>query len=110
MRRLVDVLDKYPQYEDIKYSPAYNCPNCMNSSFYYWDDHPYQRPAPILLGWTDTPIGFQVVAQCPFCFTKFRFHGTAMRTEATLDQFNECLLKYAKKSKNWKDISKMIEE
>ena len=26
------------------------------------------------IGWCETPQGFMLIAECPHCFTKFRFH------------------------------------
>lgn len=34
------------------------------------------KDKPKLVGWCETEWGFMMIAECPHCFEKFRFHGT----------------------------------
>lgn len=54
----------------------YECPECHESAVGDVGSlKPKEKPA--LVGWCDTDWGFQMIVECPKCFTKYRFHGTA---------------------------------
>lgn len=108
-RKITEIIPKISQYEDIEYSPAYLCPLCNRSGFYYFD-WPNPPDPPYLIGWCDTNIGFQIICQCSRDFTKFRFHGTSQRQYATIEEFEEKLLSFAKRSANWKEIKEKLED
>ena len=108
MIRLVDVLEKFPQYEQFPYAESLNCPECEKSGFYcaYWE----HINKPKLIGWTETHIGPMAVFECPDCGTKFRFHCTIGRWNADLDEFDNYLYFYAERCSNWDEIKKLINE
>lgn len=106
-KKITDIIPKFSQYEDIEYSPAYLCPQCNRSGFYYFD-WPNPPDPPYLIGWADTNLGFQIICECSRDFTKFRFHGTRMRNFATIEEFQEALLSFAKRSKNWSEIEEKL--
>ena len=47
------------------------CPECSMSGI----DTP-SKDKPKLVGWCETDYGYMMIAECPHCFEKFRFHGT----------------------------------
>lgn len=49
------------------------CPECAKSGINY---DGYEKPN--LVGWCDTEFGYMMICECPKCFTKYRFHGTAV--------------------------------
>ena len=59
----------FPQYSGIARSFDMDCPECGGSS--HFDDG--KVPAKPV-GWCDTPHGFMLVAECPCCHSKYRFH------------------------------------
>lgn len=60
---------KIADYASIPRVMDMQCPECGKSDMLGSSDN---QPKPI--GWVDTPQGFMMVAECPFCFCKFRFH------------------------------------
>lgn len=60
---------KVAQYESIPVVKDLECPNCHVSNDWDMSKH---EPKPV--GWCDTPNGFMMIAECPFCFTRFRYH------------------------------------
>lgn len=62
---------KVSQYDDILVSKDMSCPECGLSKEFPCHLNE-KEPTPI--GWCDTNYGFMAVFECPFCFTKFRFH------------------------------------
>ena len=52
----------------------FECPECHESAIC---DIGGKKERPTLVGWCDTEWGFQMIVECPKCFTKYRFHGTA---------------------------------
>lgn len=60
---------KYSQYDDIPVVKDLECPNCHQSN-----DWEMQKREPKPVGWCDTVNGFMMIAECPFCFAKFRYH------------------------------------
>ena len=68
-KKFIDILPKFNNWEDIKYTASLNCPHCEKSGFV----GDIERPN--LIGWCETPQGYMIVFECPHCFEKFRFHG-----------------------------------
>jgi len=82
----------------------YMCPECGDSGI----DMP-GKEKPALVGWCDTDWGYQMILECPKCFTKYRFHGTAgMGDQKDINKFEgalRCYLlaDYFSNSKEWKE-------
>ena len=74
-KRYTEILPKMDASQAIEVK-HYTCPECGESAI---DDvgslKPKEKPA--LVGWCDTDWGLQMIVECPKCFTKYRFHGTA---------------------------------
>ena len=60
---------EFPQYSVISYSRDMDCPECGKSS--HFDDRKVSAKP---VGWCDTPSGLMLVAECPCCHSKYRFH------------------------------------
>lgn len=69
---------KLANYESYEYSKLLECPECGRSGELNYRD----KDKSILVGWCETPQGFMYVKECPYCGTKYRFHGT------TSERFN----------------------
>ena len=63
-RRLIDILPKIPQYEDIPYAADFECPECGKTGFFDYDWGP-KHENPKLVGWCDTNIGKMGVLNAP---------------------------------------------
>ena len=107
MSRLIDILPKFPQYEDIPYAGDFECPECGKSGFfdYNWGT---KHIKPLLVGWCETNIGKMGVFECPECHQKFRFHCTIGTWIADIDEFDYYLYTYAERSANWEEIKKRL--
>ena len=86
-KRVVDIIPKFPQYEDFPYAGDFECPECGKSGFfeYDWND---THVKPLLVGWCETNIGKMAVFECPECHQKFRFHCTIGTWIADIDEFD----------------------
>lgn len=105
---LLDILQKFPQYEQFPYAEGLNCPECDKSGFY---NQPWEnRSKPKLIGWTETHIGPMAVFECPDCGCKYRFHTTIGRWNADLDEFEDYLYFHAKRCSNWEEIKKQLKD
>ena len=58
-------------------SRDFACTECGQSGI----DYP-RMDKPKLVGWCDTEWGYMMIAECPHCFTKFRFHGSAVNKDS----------------------------
>lgn len=110
-KRLVDILPKIPQYEDIPYASDFNCPNCDKSGFFdykgFYSSEPV-RKKPIVVGWCETNIGYMGVFECPECGQKFRFHCTIGTWVADIEEFDMYLYYKAHKCTNWDELKKEL--
>ena len=111
-QRLIDILPKIPQYEDIPYAGDFNCPECDKSGFFenkgfYSSEKTLESPK--LIGWTETNIGKMGVFECPVCGNRFRFHSTIGTWIADEDEFDFHLYRFAKKCSNWEELKKQLE-
>jgi hypothetical protein len=62
---------------------------------------------PKLVGWCETNYGFMGVFECPFCGTRFRFHGGDPCDD--LDEFeNKLILFFGEKCTNWNEIEREL--
>jgi len=102
--RVVDVLTKYPQYEDFPYAKDLMCPNCNKSGFSPIE--PLEKPN--LIGWCETNVGYMGIFECPLCGQKFRFHCTIGTWIADIDEFDYYLYFYAEKCANFEEIDKQL--
>lgn len=112
-KRIIDIIQKFPQYEDIPYAGDFNCPNCEKSGFFetkgfYSSEKSLEKPK--LIGWCETNIGKMGVFECPVCHEKFRFHSTIGTWIADEDEFDFHLYRFAKKCSNWEELKKQINE
>ena len=68
----------------------YCCPECNGSGI-----EVFGKEKPKLVGWADTEWGFQMIVECPCCFTKYRFHGSSgWDDQRDLDRFETALRCY----------------
>lgn len=102
--RLVDLLPKFPQYEDFPYARDFICPNCDGSGF----DPIKLLAKPNLVGWCETYIGYMGVFECSQCRQKFRFHCTIGTWTADIDKFDYYLYFYAKRCANFEQLQKQL--
>ena len=105
---LVNILPKFPQYEDIPYARDLECPNCGESGFYRYNNS-QQHENPNLIGWCETNIGYMGIFECPVCHNKFRFHCTISNWVADIEEFDYYLFTYAERCNNWDEINKKLE-
>ena len=103
--KVVEVIKKFPQYEDIPYVRDFMCPNCARSGFTYLGA---EMMKPRLIGWCETNIGYMGVFECPFCCQKFRFHCTIGTWTADIDEFDLYLYVYAEKCSNFDEIKNKL--
>ena len=109
--RVVDILHKYPQYEDFPYAGDFNCPECGKSGFFdYKGMYSQKHTKPNLVGWCETNIGYMAVFECPECGQKFRFHCTIGTWTADIDEFDYYLYTFAEMSANFEEIKKKLKE
>ena len=54
--KLIDILPKFPQYEDFPYAGDFECPNCGKSGFFDYDWGP-KHEKPNLVGWCEPRPG-----------------------------------------------------
>lgn len=92
-KRYTEILPKMDASQAIEVKD-YTCPECGESAI---DDigslKPKEKPA--LVGWCDTDWGLQMIVECPRCFTKYRFHGTAgLGNQKDIDKFEYALRCY----------------
>ena len=107
--KVVNILPKYPQYEDFPYAADFECPECGKSGFFDYNYRP-QHSKPNLVGWCETNIGYMGVFECPECGHKFRFHCTIGTWTADIDEFDYYLYVYAMKSGNSEEIKSKLGE
>lgn len=108
--KVVDILPKFPQYEDFPYAGDLECPECGKSGFFDYDWAKTKHSKPNLIGWCETNIGYMAVFECPECGQKFRFHCTIGTWTADIDEFDYYLYTYAKRSANFEEIKKKLGE
>lgn len=51
--RIIDIIEKIPQYEDIPYAADFECPECGKTGFFDYNWGP-KHEKPKLVGWCDT--------------------------------------------------------
>lgn len=71
-RHILTILPKISQWESIPYAPDLTCQECgkMHRYITLSNDSPKAR----IIGWCETDYGYQLVFECPHCFSKFRYH------------------------------------
>lgn len=62
---------KISNYECFEYSKLLECPECGRGGEFKVD----MNARSILVGWCETPQGFMFIKECPYCGTRYRFHG-----------------------------------
>ena len=62
---------KISNYECYEYSKLLECPECGRGGELNVDT----KSRSILVGWCETPQGFMFIKECPYCGTRYRFHG-----------------------------------
>lgn len=91
----VNDLRKFAQYEAIAYRPNFKCVCGKSGDGYNWGLGPNwgnRLPRARLVGWCCTPSGYMMVFECPFCFAKFRYHGTTTERNDETRFLNELKL------------------
>ena len=106
---ILEVIEKFSQYEHIPYAKAVTCTECSRADFKPWDspDDPGFRK-PELVGWCDTPIGFMGIFKCTYCGSLFRFH--CCNPLASVDDLKKSLLKWALLCANYQEIASKLED
>ena len=92
--RIIDIIEKIPQYENIPYAADFNCPECDKSGFFDYNWGP-KHEKPKLVGWCDTNIEKMGVFECT-CGQRYRFHCTVGTWIADDDEFDRYLYYKAK--------------
>lgn len=108
--KLLEILPKIPQFEDIPYARDFNCPNCDKTGFFdgFGEE---EREKPNIVGWCETNIGYMMVFECPHCYQRYRFHGTVGTWSADKKEFGYYLHFYASQCSNWNEVElKLIEK
>lgn len=82
-RYILKIIPKISQWETIPYSADLCCQNC--DKFIYKDK-------PKVVGWCECDYGFQLVFECPHCFSKFRYHPHD--NKSNIDDFIERIMFY----------------
>ena len=67
---ILKILPKISQWESIPYAPDLSCQECGKPHNYVLHGN---LPAKIV-GWCECDYGYQLVFECPYCFSKFRYH------------------------------------
>lgn len=62
---------KISNYECYEYSKLLEYPECGRGGELKIDTNSRS----ILVGWCETPQGFMFIKECPYCGTRYRFHG-----------------------------------
>ena len=78
-KKVIDIIPKISQWEDIEYAPEFVCPECNGSGVRHGEK-------PLLVGWCETYNGFMAIFECPVCHTKYRFHPQLNKFD--LDSFD----------------------
>ena len=75
--KMLSKMTHFAQYDDIPYVADFKCPECGKSGEGYT-----HKPGGYvsldkgkLIGYCSTPYGYQMVFECPHCFTKYRYHN-----------------------------------
>lgn len=72
---VIDIIEKFPQWESIPYAEDFACQECGKSAIQGKDGYfKVTKEKPNLIGWCETNNGFMAVFECPCCHSKFRFH------------------------------------
>ena len=106
--RIIDIIEKIPQYEDIPYAADLECPECGKTGFFDYNWGP-KHEKPKLIGWCDTNIGKMGVFECT-CGQRYRFHCTVGTWIADDDEFDHYLYYKAKECANWEEIKEKLGE
>lgn len=69
-RYILKIIPYIAQWESIPYAPDYMCQECGKPHDYVLNGN---LPAKIV-GWCESDYGYQLVFECPYCFSKFRYH------------------------------------
>jgi len=79
--KVIEIIPKFPQWEDIEYAPDFVCPECGKSGVGSAAENKMN-----LIGWCETYNGYMAILECPLCHTKYRFHPHL--TWFDLDEFD----------------------
>ena len=101
MKKLIDILPKISQWESIKYSPDLDCKNGCSGFV-------GSNTRPNLIGWCDTPNGYQIVFECPVCFSKFRFHGSGSSNKFDITTLEHAMQRYLYSCLNKDELLKKL--
>lgn len=69
-RYILEIIPKIIQWDAIPYASDLTCQECGKLHNYI---NRNCLPAKIV-GWCECDYGFQLVFECPYCYSKFRFH------------------------------------
>lgn len=109
MNYYTDVLPKIPQWEDIPYAADLQCQECGKGNFENYNMPNYKEHAPIAVGWCETPNGYMGVFECPFCWSKFRFHCGGHKL-GDIDDFNFKFHQWLFMCQNYQELRKNMKK
>ena len=69
-RYILKIIPKISQWESIPYAPDLTCQECRKPHHYV----KHGNLKATIVGWCECDYGYQLVFECPYCFSKFRFH------------------------------------
>ena len=107
--RIIDILPKIPQYEDIPYAGDFVCPDCGDSGFFEYS-YNHKPVKPKAIGWCETNIGYMAIFECPCCGQKYRFHTTIGSWKASIEEFEDYFYYTAMKCSNWEEIHEQLND
>ena len=75
--KMLSEITHFAQYEDIPYVADFKCPECGKSGdgYIHKPGGYVEMDKGKLIGYCSTPHGYQMVFECPHCFTKYRYHN-----------------------------------
>lgn len=71
-RYILKILPKIAQWESIPYALDLICQECREPHRYASVGNTGHTAK--IVGWVECEYGYQLVFECPYCFTKFRYH------------------------------------
>lgn len=69
-RYILKIIPKMGQWESIPYAPDLTCQECGKLHNYIAHGNLQAK----IVGWCECDYGYQLVFECPYCFSKFRYH------------------------------------
>ena len=107
--KLLTILPKIPQYEDIPYAADLCCQDCGKGNFEDYGTPKADMNSPIAVGWCETDYGYMGVFECPQCHSKFRFHCGG-KFNSDIDEFEFKFYQWVFMCKNFQEVRQKLNE